>query len=80
MQSVEMSETGDVEETQISYDQFCSDCQHIVKTSEALGDKWRLAGRDGSLWLECEEHRTVTDSDDSDDRQGEYSSSKWNDY
>ena len=56
--------TEDVEEAQISYDQFCSDCQHIVKISEELGDKWRIGQRDDIQWLECQGHKTVCDDED----------------
>ena len=61
------SQTRDVEEAQISYDQFCSDCQHIVKISEELGDKWRIGQRDGIQWLEFQELKTVKSGDDEDD-------------
>ena len=62
------SQTRDreAEEEQISYDQFCSDCQHIVKTSGELGDKWRIGQRDGIQWLEYQEHKAVTVSGSND--------------
>ena len=67
------SQTTDreAEKEQISYDQFCSDCQHIVKTSGELGDKWTIGQRDGIQWLECQEHKAVTVSgnDGDDDRK-----------
>ena len=61
--------TEDVEEAQISYDQFCSDCQHIVKISEEVGDKWSIGQRDGIQWLECHQHKTVSDPEDEDSKQ-----------
>ena len=61
------SQTRDLEEAQISYEQFCSDCQHIVKISEELGDKWRIGQRDGIQWLECQEYKNVNGGDDEDD-------------
>ena len=61
------SQTRDVEEAQISYEQFCSDCQHIVKISEELGDKWRIGQRNGIQWLEFQELKTVNGCDDEDD-------------
>ena len=63
------SQTRDLEmeEAQISYEQFCSDCQHIVKISEELGDKWRIGQRDGIQWLECQEYKNVNGGDDEDE-------------